>query len=367
MKFSLFYEIPVAKPWSRDSELRAYHETLVQAVEADRRGWHGFWTVEHHFLEEFSHCSNPEVLYGAVAAKTENLRIGYGVRLQPQPYNHPVRSAESVAVLDLISNGRVDYGTGRSTTRIELEGFGIHPNQTREMWRESVETTIGCWVNDEYEFEGKYWQMPRRRVLPKPIQDPHPPVFGATGSRDGHTMMGELGLGLCSFSLGTPIEELKHHLSVYREASDNCTAPLGSTVNNQTIVFAMVNCAPSTEQSFEVAKPNFEWYVERSTEIIGELPRWLEELETPDASYDYLERSRRAVDKGRHREVTFESLLDMGAVISGNPDEVGEQCQAFKDAGADVLLCLLNPYNVSHESSMQTIDLMSRHVLPQFT
>jgi alkanesulfonate monooxygenase SsuD/methylene tetrahydromethanopterin reductase-like flavin-dependent oxidoreductase (luciferase family) len=367
MKFALFYEIPVARPWSRDSELRAYHNTLEQAVAADRSGWHGFWTVEHHFLEEFSHCSNPEVLYGAVAAKTENLRIGYGVRLQPQPYNHPVRSAESAAVLDLISNGRVDYGTGRSTTRIELEGFGIHPNQTREMWRESVEATIGCWTNDEHQLDGKYWQMPRRRVLPKPIQDPHPPVFGATGSRDGHHMMGELGLGLCSFSLGTPIEELKGHLAAYHQAAAACTAPLGKTVNNQTVVFSMVNCAPSRQASVEVAKPNFEWYVERSTEIIGELPRWLEELDTKDASYDYLERSRRAVDRGRHKDVKFEALLEMGAVIAGTPDEVGEQCQAFEDAGADILLCLLNPYNVSHESSMQSIELMSRHVLPHFS
>jgi alkanesulfonate monooxygenase SsuD/methylene tetrahydromethanopterin reductase-like flavin-dependent oxidoreductase (luciferase family) len=183
MKFALFYEIPVARPWTRDSERKAYHDVLAQAVAADRAGWHGLWTVEHHFLEEFSHCSNPEVLYGAVAARTENLRIGYGVRLQPQPYNHPVRSAESAAVLDLISNGRVDYGTGRSTTRIELEGFGIHPKETRAMWRESVEATIGCWTNDEHAFEGKYWQMPRRRVLPKPVQDPHPPLIAGGSAK----------------------------------------------------------------------------------------------------------------------------------------------------------------------------------------
>ena len=117
MKFALFYEIPVARPWDERSEWRAYKNTLEQAVLADRLGWHGFWTVEHHFLEEFSHCSNPEVLYGAVAARTQNLRIGYGVRLCPRPYNHPVRSAESAAVLDLLSDGRVEFGTGRSATR----------------------------------------------------------------------------------------------------------------------------------------------------------------------------------------------------------------------------------------------------------
>ena len=366
MKFALFYEIPVARPWTRDSERKAYHDVLAQAVAADRAGWHGVWTVEHHFLEEFSHCSNPEVLYGAVAARTENLRIGYGVRLQPQPYNHPVRSAESAAVLDLISNGRVDYGTGRSTTRIELEGFGIHPKETRAMWRESVEATIGCWTNDEHAFEGKYWQMPRRRVLPKPVQAPHPPVFGATGSKDGHQMMGDLGLGLCSFSLGVSVEALTKNLAVYRSAVEACTDPLGATVNNQTIVFSMVNCAPTREESYAVAKPNYEWYVRHGTEIIGELPRWLEELETTDHTYDYLERSRQALDRGRHLDITFESMLEMGAVIAGTPDEVTAQAKAYEAAGADTLLCLLNPYDVSHESAMQTIDLMAREVIPHF-
>ncbi len=127
MKFALFYEIPVPRPWEEDSELIAYQNTLEEAIAGDKFGWHAFWTVEHHFLQEYSHCSNPEVLYGAIASRTENIRLGYGVRLMPKPYNHPVRTAESVAVLDLLSKGRVDMGAGRSATRAELEGFGIDP------------------------------------------------------------------------------------------------------------------------------------------------------------------------------------------------------------------------------------------------
>jgi alkanesulfonate monooxygenase SsuD/methylene tetrahydromethanopterin reductase-like flavin-dependent oxidoreductase (luciferase family) len=127
VKFALFYEIPVARPWDAESEHRAYKHTIEQAVLGDRVGFDAFWTVEHHFLEEYSHCSNPEVLYGAIASRTERIRLGYGVRLMPKPYNHPVRTAESVAVLDLVSDGRVDFGTGRSATRVELEGFGTRP------------------------------------------------------------------------------------------------------------------------------------------------------------------------------------------------------------------------------------------------
>ena len=121
MKFALFYEIPVPRPWEEDSELIAYQNTLEQAIAGDKYGWHAFWTVEHHFLQEYSHCSNPEILYGAIASRTENIRLGYGVRLMPKPYNHPVRTAESVAVLDLLSNG-----TGRHGGR----PFG-HPGRAR--------------------------------------------------------------------------------------------------------------------------------------------------------------------------------------------------------------------------------------------
>jgi alkanesulfonate monooxygenase SsuD/methylene tetrahydromethanopterin reductase-like flavin-dependent oxidoreductase (luciferase family) len=151
----MFYEIPVARPWTPSKEHLAYQNVLEQARLGDQVGFHSIWTVEHHFLEEFSHCSNPEVLYGAIAAQTENLRIGYGVRLLPAPYNHPVRSAESAAVLDLVSNGRVEFGTGRSATRTELEGFGVNPHETRAMWAEALEHIVGCWTNDEYSADCK--------------------------------------------------------------------------------------------------------------------------------------------------------------------------------------------------------------------
>jgi alkanesulfonate monooxygenase SsuD/methylene tetrahydromethanopterin reductase-like flavin-dependent oxidoreductase (luciferase family) len=137
VKFALFYEIPVARPWAKDSEHRAYKEVVEQAVLGEQAGFHSLWTVEHHFLEEFSHCSNPEILYGHIAAKTSKLRLGYGVRLMPKPYNHPVRTAESVAVLDLLSDGRVELGSGRSATRAELEGFGCCRSRCRTRTRPS--------------------------------------------------------------------------------------------------------------------------------------------------------------------------------------------------------------------------------------
>ena len=366
MQFALFYEIPVPRPWTRESERTAYRNVLEQAVLADRVGFHALWTVEHHFLEEFSHCSNPEVLYGAIAARTQRLRIGYGVRLAPKPYNHPVRSAESAAVLDLLSDGRVDFGTGRSSTRTELEGFGIHPGDTREMWLEAVRHVVGCWTHDEYEFAGKHWSLPDRRVQPKPLQQPHPPIWGATTSDDGHQQVGELGLGLCSFSVGVPPEDVKRRIDLYRKAIAGCSKPLGAFVNDRAAAFTMVNCAPTRAESYAVSADSFVWYVKTSAELISSVPRWLAERNDKLGTYEYLAGVKQVVDSGTHQLLNFDWLRDSKAVICGDPDQVIETCRAYRAAGVDLLLCLVNPYRIPHEKVMQTIELMGRHVLAEF-
>jgi alkanesulfonate monooxygenase SsuD/methylene tetrahydromethanopterin reductase-like flavin-dependent oxidoreductase (luciferase family) len=366
MKFALFYEIPVPKPWDRESELRAYQNTLAQAVAGDRFGWDAFWTVEHHFLQEYSHCSNPEVLYGAIAAKTERIRLGYGVRLMPKPYNHPVRTAESVAVLDLLSNGRVDLGTGRSATRTELEGFGVDPSETRQMWQEAIRHIVGCWTNDEYEFEGEYWQMPRRRVQPKPLQDPHPPLWGATTSDEGHTQVGELGLGLCSFAVGLPPTEVKRKIDVYREAIAGCSSPIGAFVHNQAATFTMAVCAPDRGEAMATARESFEWYPKTGARQIATLTDWMAERKQELGSYAYAAEMKSHDDQGMLDLLSLEYLVDSNACVLGTPDECLEACRQYEAAGVDLLLCLVNPYKISHEAVMQTIELMGTEVIPQF-
>ncbi|HLN17414.1 MAG TPA: LLM class flavin-dependent oxidoreductase [Acidimicrobiales bacterium] len=366
MRFALFYEIPVAKPWDAESERRAYHDVLEQAVAGERHGWDAFWTVEHHFLQEFSHCSNPEVLYGAVAALTERIRIGYGVRLMPQPYNHPVRTAESVAVLDLISNGRVDFGTGRSSTRAELEGFGVDPAETRDMWREAIEHVVGCWTNEEYEFDGKYWQMPRRRVQPKPVQRPHPPIFGATSSEDGHRQIGALGLGLCSFAVGVSPDEVRHKVDIYREAIAGCVEPLGAYVHDEAATFTMALCAPTHDEAVAAARESFEWYPKVGARQIASMTDWMAERHQDLGSYAYAAEMKSTDDSGALDLLTLEYLVDAHACVLGTPEECLETCRLYEAAGIDLLLCLVNPYKVPHEAVMTTIELMGKHVIPAF-
>ncbi len=366
MRFAIFYEIPVPQPWGELDEYQAYQNVIEEAVLADEMGYDSFWTVEHHFLEEFSHCSNPEVLYGAVAARTKNIRLGYGVRLTPKPYNHPVRSAESAAVLDLVSNGRVEFGTGRSSTRAELEGFGIDPGETQEMWREAMGHIVRCWTEEETELKGKHWQMPKRRVVPKPLQKPHPPIWAATSSINTHRLVGELGLGLCSFAVGTPIEDLQERIKAYREGLTACKKPIGRFVNARVATFSMVCCAPSTDEALETATDSFEWYPAKGAELISSVAFWMQEKKKPLQTYGYLEEMKQLVAEGSHKLLTMDYLRAINACVVGDPEEVIGMCRAYEKAGVDLLLCLVNPYKIPHEKVMQTIELMGRHVLPVF-
>ncbi len=367
MKFALFYEIPVPRPWTPDQEHQAYKNTLDQAVLGDEVGFHAFWTVEHHFLEEYSHCSNPEVLYGAVAARTKNIRIGYGVRLLPAPYNHPIRSAESAAVLDLLSDGRVDFGTGRSSTRAELEGFGVEPDQTRQMWREALHHIVSAWTEDEYQADGQFWRMGApRRVLPKPLQKPHPPIFGATSSLDGHREVGKQGIGLCSFTVGLPPEELVQKIAAYREGLAECEEPVGKFKNETAATFTMVHCAPTKQEAYEVATRSFEWYPKHGARLIGSVAEWMEERKQDLGTYQYAADPLQHDREGALDHLTFDYVHGCGAGVVGDPDECIETCKRYEAAGCDLLLCLVNPYDIPHDKVMQSIELFGKHVIPEF-
>ena len=278
MKFALFYEIPVPRPWEEDSELIAYQNTLEQAIAGDRHGWHAFWTVEHHFLQEYSHCSNPEVLYGAIASRTENIRLGYGVRLMPKPYNHPVRTAESVAVLDLLSKGRVDMGAGRSATRAELEGFGIDPGReppdvagghrahrraagpTRST--SSTASTGRCRVAGCSPSRGR--SRTRRCGAPRPATRATPRwASSASACAPSPSACRPRRSSARSTSTGPP--------------SSSAPQPIGAFVHNQAATFTMALCGPDSDKAKEEARESFEWYPKTGARQIATLTDWMAE------------------------------------------------------------------------------------------
>src|SRR5213082_2458608 len=169
MEFGIFYEHQLPRPWTEDAEERLLRDALDQVELADRLGVGYAWEVEHHFLEEYSHSPAPEVFLAACSQRTKRIRLGHGIVLLPPAYNHPARVAERIATLDLVSNGRVEFGTGESSAEAELGGFQIPRADKREMWQESLGAIARMFVEDPFlGHEGKYFSMPVRNVVPKP-------------------------------------------------------------------------------------------------------------------------------------------------------------------------------------------------------
>ncbi|MFQ6028002.1 MAG: LLM class flavin-dependent oxidoreductase, partial [Dehalococcoidia bacterium] len=209
MKLALQYEMQ--RPTLDDH--RVIEETLEQCLLADALGFDYLWFVEHHFLTGFSASPSPEVFYGALSRLTKQIRLGFGVVILP--YHHPIRVAERVAMLDHLTHGRVDLGTGRSAV-YEQTGMGIDPRDTRDMWEESLTMIPKIWESDMFEWEGRFWNVPPRQVLPKPYQKPHPPLWVAALQPSTYQLAAEKGIGVLSFGASAP-DVLRPHIDTYRE------------------------------------------------------------------------------------------------------------------------------------------------------
>ena len=260
MDFALFYEIQVNSPLKhRHREREVFDHVLDQVVLAEEMGFTNFWTVEHHFQPGFSHSSAPEVLYGAVSQRTKKIRIGHAVVLLPFPYNHPVRIAERVATLDILSHGRVDVGTGRSSTVQELWGFGIPPEETRPRWDEALRILTEIWASGDGTFshKGRYFDIPERTVVPMPVQKPHPPLWLASSHDYSHEIAGRMGMGLLTLVVATPPDEVARRIQIYDDATKDQEPVSPLAVNNQKAVFYMGHCAETDEQAKANAERSF--------------------------------------------------------------------------------------------------------------
>ena len=242
MQFGIFYEHQLPRPWTDGAEQQLFQEALEQVELADRLGLDYAWEVEHHFLEEYSHSSAPEVFLAAASQRTRRIRLGHGIVLAPPPYNHPARVAERIATPDLVSNGRVDFGTGESASRAELEGFNITPAQRREMWREAVEQIANMLVMEPYPgYTGTYFTMPCRNIVPKPVQKPHPPLWVACSNRDTIRLAARLGLGVLTFAFIDPAEAKQWIDDYYTILKSECT-PIGHAINPNIAMVTSFSC-----------------------------------------------------------------------------------------------------------------------------
>ena len=229
MQFGLLYELQ-APPGASESDI--FHQALEQIELADELGFDYVWQVEHHFLENYSHSSAPEVFLGAVSQRTRRIRIGHGVVTLLPAMNPPARVAERTATLDILCRGRLDVGTGRASTVEELGGFDVDPEATREMWRESLTEIVKMWTESPYPgHAGTHFSMPARNVIPKPVQQPHPPLWVACTDPETIQVAARAGIGALSFSIGSP-ERMAERVQLYHEQF-NETKPIGRPANRR--------------------------------------------------------------------------------------------------------------------------------------
>jgi alkanesulfonate monooxygenase SsuD/methylene tetrahydromethanopterin reductase-like flavin-dependent oxidoreductase (luciferase family) len=359
MRFGVFYELQMPKPWDAGSERRIVHEALEQVEAADRLGFDYAWCVEHHFLEEYSHCSAPEVFLAAAAARTGRIRLGHGIRQVIPNYNHPARTAEGLGMLDLVSGGRLDFGIGEGATRLELGGFGIPAKEKRAMALEAAEQIANMMVLEPYPgFQGRHFAMPCRNVIPKPVQKPHPPMWMACTNRDTIRVAARNGLGALAFAFVDP-EEARHWSTVYYDTirSEECV-PLGHAVNANLAVVSAFSIHPDRAEAIRRGQEGFEFFFFAVNALVAQDARpgrsrlW--------ESFRAQRGDRTAELVARAHEAGYQ-----GAGI-GTPDDMRAHLRASRDAGVDQVIFLQQAGHNRHEEILAALELFARQVAPEF-
>jgi alkanesulfonate monooxygenase SsuD/methylene tetrahydromethanopterin reductase-like flavin-dependent oxidoreductase (luciferase family)/putative sterol carrier protein len=372
MRFGIFYEHQIPRPWGDDGEQRLIREALEQIELADRVGIDSVWEVEHHFLEEYSHSSASGVFLGAASQCTKRIRLGLGILPLPLGYQHPARVAETAAMLDLVSGGRVELGTGETSSGAELEGFGVDRETKRAQWEELLPVVARMMVEEPFAgADGRFFQMPPRNVVPKPVQKPHPPLWVACSRRETIRLAAEKGIGALSFSFVEP-EEAKAWVDEYHAIveSERCV-PGGFAVNPQVACVLPMMCAPDEAQAIErgIDGAHFFGYSLAHYYVFGD--------HRPGRTNVYEEFLARRDDVGFARSIITADAAPLGVRVLqqglgslrgaiGSPEQVRDLCRRYEAAGVDQLIFLMQAGRNCHEHICESIELFASEVMPEF-
>ncbi len=377
MKFGAIYELQPGPGLGADHEriVQVWREAVEQAVALDRLGWDYVWEVEHHFLGDYSSSSAPEIFLSTVAAKTSQIRIGHGVVLLPRAFNHPWRVAERISALDIVSNGRVEFGNGRSITRDELLGFGIDPDDSRAMQLEALDMIPRMFTQDTFGWQGEFYDLPERRMTPRPIQKPHPPMWIAATQPESWRVAGERGLGILSFGFSQP-GMLEENIQIYRSALDTAQ-PVGGVVNNQIAVSPMMYCAETDEEALEAASPHVNFFVQQN---VGFISQW---QGSSARAYDFYEKMASFSESGelfalpKAEPLTTPRLspeaaqlggqVQNGLFCIGSPATCIEFIEKHVEAGINQLIFPLQFGTFTQDQIMRSIHLFTEQVMPKFS
>jgi alkanesulfonate monooxygenase SsuD/methylene tetrahydromethanopterin reductase-like flavin-dependent oxidoreductase (luciferase family) len=351
MKFGIFYEHQLPRPWNEGDELKLFQDALDQVELADNLGIDFAWEVEHHFLEEYSHSSSPEVFLAACSQRTKNIRLGHGIVLMPPNYNHPARVAERISTLDLVSNGRIEFGTGESSALAELGGFGINVADKRKMWREAVEQTANMMAMDPYPgFKGDWFEMPCRNVVPKPVQRPHPPIWVACSNRETIHLAAQLGIGALTFSFIDP-DEAKHWVDDYYTTLKNECIPIGHAINPNIAMVTSFSCHEDEEEAARRGLDGFRFFGYGLGHHYG---------------FGKHKPGRTDIWQDFEKARDAESLPTAGQGGIGTPDQLREHLEKFSSVGVDQVVFIQQGGRNKHEHICESLELFADKVMPGF-
>ena len=373
MRFGIFYEHQMPRPWAEDSEERLLNNALEQVELADKAGIDCVWEVEHHFLEEYSHSSAPEVFLAAASQRTKNIRLGHGIVQIPPAFNHPARVAERVATLDLISGGRVEFGTGESSSQTELGAFGVDREAKRPQWEEALDAITRMFAEEPFAgYDGSYISMPPRAILPKPKQKPHPPLWVACSRRETILLAARKGIGALTFAFIEP-EQAKEWVDEYYGLIESAECvPAGFAVNpNLAVVLPMMlhkDEATAIERGIDGA--HFFGYSLAHFYVFGDhrpgsTNIW-EEFQAKRSEYGFAREIINADEGKLGVKILQQGLGSLRGAI-GTPDQVIDLVDRYRAAGVDQVIFVQQAGPNKHEHVCESLELFGKKVLPHFT
>lgn len=349
MKFGVFYEFQLPRPWSERSEYELFQNGLTQIELADRLGYDYAWQVEHHFTEEYSHSSAPEVFLAAASQRTKNIRLGHGV--VQLPTNHIARVAERVSTLDLLSGGRVDLGTGEGSTTTEIHPFNVRVRDKREIWEESIQALIPMFTREGVEFQGKHINFPLRNVLPKPHQKPHPPLWVACSNIQTIEMAALRGMGALGFQFVSPDAAVAWVNRYYNTMLRGMDKLADYPANPNIAMVCGFMCAETDELAMQKASGwtffifALQHYSKHGYSAPGEIDMW--------AQYEEWRKTPKA-----------QEALRTGLI--GSPDTIRARLREYEATNIDQVILLNQSGKTAHADICTSLELFAREVMPEF-
>ncbi len=367
MKFGLIYEMNIPFPHTAQREHDIYWQALEQIALADEIGFDYVWEVEHHFLTEYSHSSAPEVFLGAVTQRTKKIRIGQGIAQLPYRFNHPVKVAERAAVLDIMSNGRFDLGTGRSITEAELGGFEIDPADSKAQWEEFIEIIPKMWKSTPekpFEYKGRFINIPARNIVPKPIQSPHPPLWVAASQPLTFQQAGERGLGSLCFGFNAPVD-LKSACDVYWQHIRELKKPVGDFVNANIGASAPMFCHEDRRTARLAGFPAAAFFAVKALALFS--PWYGKDVPGYEFYTDMAKKGMTSFGQGKDgKPMDMDRMVSEGSMLIGTPDELIPAIEKYEAAGVTQMVFLVQIGNLPHRDILRSLELFGREVIPYF-